>query len=194
MSDADAATDDAQGQEPEDVTPTPEPAPQDEPAKPEPKVFDEDYVKQLRSEAAKHRSEAKKAAEELEKLRRAAMSEQERAIAEATDAGYKRALSEIGSRLVDAEIKAAAAGRFTEGQMAVLLQGLNRSAFLGEDGTVDVKSVQTFVDGLAPKNEAPTTHGFPDLGQGARSQAPPALNSDGLKDALMRAVGAPMPR
>lgn len=189
MSETDAtATDDAPAQEAETVT-TPEPAPKDDAAKaPEPKVFDEDYVKQLRAEAAKHRSEAKKAADELEKLRRAAMSEQERAIAEATDAGYKRALSEIGSRLVDAEIKAAAAGRFTEGQMTVLLQGLNRTAFLADDGTVDVKSVQAFVEGLAPAPPEPKMPGFPDLGQGARSAAPP-LNGDPLLRDLKQKLG-----
>ena len=186
MSDTDTATDDAPTQEVDDVTtpePTPEPA-----AKAEAKVFDEDYVKQLRAEAAKHRSEAKKAAEELEKLRKAAMTEQERAIAEAQESGYKRALTEVGTRLVDAEIRAVAAGRFTDGQMGVLLQGLNRAAFLAEDGTVDVKSVQEFVDGLAPKQPEPSVPGFPDLGQGARSAAPP-LNGDPLLRDLKRKLG-----
>lgn len=187
MSETDTTTtDDAPTQEVE--TPTP-PASEDDAAKaPEPKMFDEDYVKQLRAEAAKHRSEAKKAADELDKLRRAAMTEQERAIAEATDAGYKRALSEIGTKLVDAEIKAAAAGRFTDGQMGVLLQGLNRAAFLAVDGSVDVKSVQAFVDGLAPKQPEPTVPGFPDLGQGARSSGQP-LNGDPLLRDLKHKLG-----
>lgn len=180
MPDADApTTDNAPAPEAETIE-TPPTAPAEEAAKPDQKVFDEAYVKQLRGEAAKYRSEAKNAAEELEKLRRAAMSEQERAIVEARAEGRLAAMSEFGARVVDAEIRAAAAGRFTDGQMRVLLQGLNRSAFLAEDGSVDEKSVHEFVDGIAPPQQpAADQRTILDLGQGARGDAN-ALNGDPL--------------
>jgi glucose/arabinose dehydrogenase len=180
MPDADASTTDnapAPEAETSETSPT---APVEEAAKPDQKVFDEAYVKQLRGEAAKYRSEAKNAAEELEKLRKAAMSEQERAIVEARAEGRLSAMSEFGARVVDAEIRAAAAGRFTDGQMRVLLQGLNRSAFLAEDGSVDEKSVHEFVDGIAPPpQQATDQRTILDLGQGARGDAN-ALNGDPL--------------
>jgi hypothetical protein len=190
MSEADTtAPDNAPPQDGESAPtpPPPEPKAEAEAPKPESKTFDEAYVKQLRSEAAKARVEAKNAADELEKLRRAAMSEQERAIVEARDEGRRQALGEIGVRLVDAEIRAVAAGRFTDGQMSVLMQGLNRQAFLADDGSVDVKSVQTFVDGLAPKQDT-SPPGFPDMGQGPRSTNT-ALNGDPLLRDLKAKLG-----
>lgn len=188
MSNTDAVTDDAPAPETETVT-QPEPAPKEEASKPDSKVFDEAYVKQLRSEAAKFRSEAKAAAEELEQLRRAAMTEQERAIVEAREEGRRMAATEWGSKMVDAEIKAVAAGRFSEGQMNVLFQGLNRAAFLKEDGSVDMKSVQEFVEGLAPRPPESKPQSFPDLGQGIRTTDNTALNGDPLLRDLKRHLG-----
>lgn len=177
---------------PETETPTTPPTPTEEASKPEPKTFDEVYVKQLRSEAAKYRSEAKTAAEELEKLRVAAMSEQERAIAEARIEGRTLALHELGSRLVDAEIRAAASGRLKDGQMRILLQGLNRSAFLTDDGAVDEKAVREFVNGIAPApaepQGPPPDPRFPDFGQGQRGPSP-AANDDSLLRALEEISG-----
>jgi hypothetical protein len=91
----------------------------------------------------------------------------------------------LGSKLAAAEVRAAAAGRLTDEQLVTLLDGLNLSAFVGDDGEVDQAKVVKFVDGIAPKTDAP---GFPDLGQGARQ--PLALGSDPLLDALKKTVGA----
>lgn len=191
MPDAEAPTaDDAPT--PEVETPTPPPTTPTEAPKPESKTFDEAYVKQLRSEAAKYRSEAKTAAEELEKLRVAAMSEQERAIAEARIEGRTAAIHELGTRLVDAEIRAVASGRLTAGQMKILLQGLNRSAFLTDDGAVDEKAVKDFVEGIAPapaeQQGPPPDPRFPDFGQGQRGPSP-ASNDDSLLRALEEVSG-----
>jgi hypothetical protein len=145
--------------------------------------------------ARQHEGEQSKTAKELAALRRQSMTETERAVAEAQDSGYKRAVQEFGGKLVDAEIRAVAAGRLDDGQLGFLFQGLNRSVFLNEDGTVDAKSVTTFVDGLAPKpappeEVVPQSPSFPDLGQGVRGVSP-ALNSNEFEQVLRRAVGAP---
>lgn len=67
------------GQEPNPADPGQEPGgePQD-PPKGEPKTFDEDYVKSLRAEAAKHRKEAADAKAKAAELENAQLSETER--------------------------------------------------------------------------------------------------------------------
>lgn len=113
------------------------------------------------------------ASRELDKLRQSQMSETEKAVAEAKATGRSEALREIGGRLVDAEVKAAAAGRLTDGQRDALLDGLDRTRFLTEDGDVDTARVAKWVDSIAPAKatEEPETNGRPrvDLGQGRRS-------------------------
>lgn len=161
---------------------------------PKPADAGDDLAAQLaewKAEARKHEENAKKAnerakenakaAQELEKLRQQSMTEQEKAMATAETAGYEKARVEFASKLVDAELRAAAAGRLDAKALNVLLQGLNRAAFLLDDGTVDEKSVREFVDGIAPPppEPGPATSGFPDLGQGARGPIP-ALNGDPL--------------
>lgn len=127
------------------------------------------------------------AAKELEELRKQAMSDQERAVAEAQAAGRAEALSEVASEIVDARIEAAAAGRMQETQLATLLEGLDRTRFLTGDGKVDLAKVQAFVDGIAPAAE-PGDPEFPDLGQGAQGQAH-ALNGDPMLRAIQSKVG-----
>lgn len=147
--------------------------------------------------ARKHEDRAKansSAAKELEELRKASMSEVERAVAEAKAAGRAEAIAEVGTQLVDAELRAAAAGRLADAQLDVLLQGLNRAAFLGADGTVDRASVVKFVNGIAPaaKEENSTSTGNPfDFGQGARggdrNEMP--LNGDPILAAVNSKLG-----
>lgn len=151
-------------------------------------------VERWKALARQNELENSKTAKELDSLRKKSMTDQERAVAEANDSGYKRAVMEFGGKLVDAEIRAVATGRLDDAQLGFLFQGLNRSVFLNEDGSVDVKSVNTFVDGLAPKPappEDPPKSQFPDLGQGVRGLAPTALNGDPLLAALKAKVGAP---
>lgn len=172
--------------------PTPQPVPDKEPAGDDTAKLKMELEK-WRAMARQHESENKKAGKELEELRRKSMSEQEKAVLDAKASGRSEVLVEMGAKLVDAEIRAVAAGRLDPGQLAVLFQGLNRSVFLLEDGSVDEKSVHAFIDGLAPKPqepEPPKSPQFPDLGQGVRGASPVALNGDPLLAALKRAVGA----
>jgi hypothetical protein len=132
------------------------------------------------------------AAKKLAEVERSAMSDQERAVAEATAAARAQVLAEVGSTLVDAEVKAAAATLTAAGRSVdadALLEGdtLNRTAFLGEDGRPDTAKIAAWLDKVAPKapdpdQQQPTAPVWPDLGQGQRGPANKdmALNGDPL--------------
>lgn len=109
----------------------------------------------------------KTAADELEALKRSQMSDQEKAVDEARIAARAEALRDVGAKLVDAEIRAASAGRMSDEQRTVLLDGLDRSRFLTDDGDVDTAKVASFIDGIAPA-KGDDGKRFPDLGQGRR--------------------------
>lgn len=115
--------------------------------------------------AQKHEERAKanhSAKLELEKLQAAQMTEQEKAIAEATAKARAEVMAEVGSSLVEAEFKAASAGRDID--LPELLENLDRSKFLTEDGKPDAARIGQFVAKIAPvKRQAAT-----DTGQGAR--------------------------
>lgn len=142
-------------------------------------------------EAAEYRKQLRAVQSDLEKLRKAQMTEAEKLVAEAETRGRTSALTEIGQRLVRAEFRAQAAGR-VDG-LDDLLDDLNLAKFIGEDGEPDVKAIAARVARLAPPPPAedPRAPGpRPDLSQGG-SRNNLALNSDALTDALKAAVGAP---
>jgi hypothetical protein len=103
------------------------------------------------------------AAKELEELKKKGMSDTEKAVAEAKAEGRKEALLESGSLMVEAEIKAAAAGRNVD--VAALLEGIDRSRFLNDDGKPDTDAITAWVDKIAP-SKSDEKKPFPDLGQG----------------------------
>jgi hypothetical protein len=129
------------------------------------------------------------AAKELEQLRQQSMTDQEKAVEQAKSEARAEALRTIGGRLVDASVRVAAAGRIPDESVVVLLQGLDRSKFLDENGEVDEKSVAAFVDGIAPKAPEPEPQGFPDLGQGPRGGNQMPLNGDPLEKSLRNVLG-----
>lgn len=124
--------------------------------------------------ARKHEDRAKAnaaAAKELEELKAKHMSEQERAVAEAKAAGRAEALKEAGALLVDASVKAAAAGRGID--VEALLEGVDRGRFLDDAGKPDTKAIQAWVDRVAPAGTGGTPNGGrPDTGQGNRGSRP----------------------
>lgn len=152
-----------------------------------------------KAEARKWEERAKKDAEkaktasnavkELEQLKASSMTEQEKLVEQARTEARSVALAEVGGRLVDASVRVAAAGRIPDETVGVLLQGLDRSKFLDDNGEVDEKSIAVFVDGIAPKQTEPEPQGFPDLGQGARSGNQMPLNGDPLEKSLRNALG-----
>lgn len=136
--------------------------------------------------ARKNETRAKanaEAARELDRLKRQSMSETDRAVAEAVAKAHREAQERFGSRLVDAEVRAVAAGRAVN--VDALLEGLDRSRFLTDDGDPDVKGIAAWLDKVAPKVNAENGRQL-DLGQGART-APPA-GAD-MNQLLRRAAG-----
>ena len=146
-------------------------------------------VEKWKAQARKHEDRAKAnaaAAKELEQVKAASMTEQERAVEQARAETRTATLIEVGGRLAAAEVRVAAAGRFTPEQLDSLLENVDLSKFVTDDGDVDADKVRSFVDGIAPQpQQAPPL----DLGQGARSGTP-ALGSDPLLQALKNTVGA----
>lgn len=122
--------------------------------------------------ARKHEERAKAnatAAKDLDKLQKATASDQERAVIEAKEAGKAEAMGSVGSKLVDAEFRAAAAGRLDDRQRTALIDGLDRSKFLTDDGDVDTDKVAALIEGIAgPKSDKDDKTPFPGLGQGKR--------------------------
>jgi hypothetical protein len=145
--------------------------------------------------AKKHERQAKEniaAAKELARVRREAMTDQERAVAEAVEKAKAEAFTEsasrFGARLVAADIKASAAGRLSAEQIDALTARLDVSGFLTADGEVNAGAITEFVESIAPA-PAPGQTGFPDLGQGARGPAPLPLNGDPLERDLKSKLG-----
>ncbi len=115
----------------------------------------------------------KTAAEELAELKKQGMTDLEKAAAEARAEGAAEARKQFGARLVDAEVRAAAAGRDKD-VIDGLLDGLDRSKFLTDEGEPDTKAIAKWVERVAPKQATPPL----DLGQGARAgtEAAPDMN------------------
>lgn len=125
--------------------------PQEGATEQEPKTFDADYVANLRKEAARYRTEAKKASEALEQQRQASMTEAEKAVAEAEARGRTSATQDFGKKLATAEIRAVAAD--AKADLTGVFDYLDLTRFVGEDGEPDARAIQAFVNAL-PKKEA----------------------------------------
>ena len=144
--------------------------------------------------ARKHEDRAKAnatAAKELEQVKAASMTEQEKAVAEAVAAARLSTLIEVGGRLAAAEVRVAAAGRLDDQQLNTILDTVDLSKFLDEDGDVDTAKVAAFVEGIAPAkapDDLSSMFETVDLGQGARGKDLP-LNGDPLLNAVRDRLG-----
>lgn len=156
-----------EGQEPPAPTPTTPPAPQAAPTSPQAASGDElgDGGRKALDEERRARRAADKAlkdaAAELEKLRSASMSDQEKAVAQAKAAGRAEAVQETASRLVRAEVRALAAGKLADPADAIYLLG-DLSDYVASDGDVDSKAIAKAIDALvhdkpylAPQGSSP---------------------------------------
>ncbi|MGW2539323.1 hypothetical protein ACWC5I_00225 [Kitasatospora sp. NPDC001574] len=113
----------------------------------------------------------KAASKELEDLKAAAMSDQEKALADARAEGRKSALSEVGTSLVQAEIRAQAA---TVG-VSVSTEYLDLGRFLADDGRADAEKVKGYIESLPKPSTEPK---FPELqGAGYHRSAGPGVTS-----------------
>lgn len=137
--------------------------------------------------AQKHEKRAKDnadAAKELDQLRTAAMSDQEKAVATAVAQARSDMLRQVGARLVDAEVRAAAAGKGIDTD--ALLDGLDRTRFLDDDGEPKRDDIAAWLDRLMPTTEG--NGRTPDFGQGARGGRGTPATGLGNDDALTRSL------
>lgn len=141
--------------------------------------------------------ELKARAEQYDALVAASQTEHEKAVAEARRQGAAEATTAANGKLVEAYVRAAAAGRLDDQRVNTLLEGLDRSRFVGANGEVDTDRVTQFVAAFAPPaptgqpagtdpasqspGQQPTLAGppaaaaptrVPDLGQGQYQNAP----------------------
>ncbi len=111
----------------------------------------EDRVKQMGDYA-----QLKEQAEAYQKYLQDSQTEQQKAVAEAEARGRKAALAEAGGHMVEAYVRASAAGRMSGEQVDTLLQGLDRTRFVNPStGQVDAAMVQSYIAMLAPAPAAP---------------------------------------
>jgi DNA polymerase III alpha subunit (gram-positive type) len=103
------------------------------------------------------------AAKELEALKKASLSDQERLIESTREETRKAVRLEFAGKLVDAELKSALNGKTLEGN-AIL--DFNKSAFIDDSGDIDTEAIQAWVEAHTKPAEAP----LPDLGQGVRGK------------------------
>lgn len=139
--------------------------------------------RRLRKEAEKR---AKTQETELQKLRDANLNEVDKAIIAAKEEGKSEALREAGLGRVEDAVRAAAGGRQVD--VDALLDGLDRTKFLEDDGGPDREAITAWVEKLAPQQEE-TQPGFPSLEQGTRSASGPNLGSNELVKALETQLG-----
>ena len=134
----------------------------------------------------KWESRAKATHKELEDLRKQHMTDNEKALEDAKAAGRDEERKTLGARLVAAEVKVAAAGRMKSDALDTLVDSLNPTKFLTDDGEVDTEAVKTFVEGVVPAKGDDEEDGSgkdkrrrPDMGQGRRSGKAKASVSSG---------------
>lgn len=137
--------------------------------------------------ARKHEDRAKanaSAAKELEQVKQASMSDQEKAVELARNQARTEVLMEIATERVEDAVRLAAAGRNVD--VDALLDGLDRSRFVTEEGRPDTEAIASWVDRIAPKSDQPYTA---DLGQGSRTGSQTPLGSDPLLNTLKQSIG-----
>lgn len=95
---------------------------------------------------ANERKRTEKVERELAELRRAAMTDQEKAVAEARTEGERIASRKLAAKLLDAEVRAQAAGKLADPADAAKL--LDLETLLDDEGEFDPKEIAKALDDL----------------------------------------------
>lgn len=125
----------------------------------------EDRVKAFGGLTPEQLADLRAKAQRAESLERDLMSDSERAVAEAAEQARLVAEAELWPRLVDAELRAAAAAAGKDlGKLQANLKLVDRSKFLTDSGDIDTDMVTEYVDGIAPatgtrRGPSPEGHG-----------------------------------
>lgn len=136
----------------------------------QPRVYDEAFVNDLKKQNHRFRQQA-----------RDAMSESERAIAEAEERGRTAATANYGKRLARAEFDSLAGRRNPKADTAAVLEFVDLARFVGEDGEPDTKAIKAAVERLVP-----ASNGAPDFDGGPRGRT--AATTD-MNQVIRRAAG-----
>jgi hypothetical protein len=115
-------------------------------------------------------------ANEFDKQRKAAMTDAERAVAEAEERGRTAATTEFGHELARTRFDALAGRRNKDFDTAQALEFVDLGKFLGEDGRPDDKAITAAVERLVP---APAD-GAPSFDGGTRTPTAPQTGMTGL--------------
>jgi hypothetical protein len=146
----------------------------------EEKPTDDPRITKANQEAARYRRELREAQRELEKIRTASMTEQEKAVAEAEQRGRSAALADTGARLARAEFRAAAAGRLDKEALDGFLEFADLRKFVGDDGEPDAKAIEAAVKKLGGSTKPTNFDG------GART---PAAKPNDMNSLIRHAAG-----
>jgi hypothetical protein len=138
-------------------------------------------------ERAKERGDyddVKTKADQYDALLKSTQTDQERTVETAKKEAEEQARADERAknlpRLVDSEIRIAAAGRIDAERLKAAIEPLDRSKFLTDKGEVDEEKVASFVATLAPSDDGKGKT-FPNLGQGRRTEAAKASVSRGAE-------------
>jgi hypothetical protein len=131
-----------------------------------------------------------KATSELEKFRESQLSEQEKAIKAAREEGLTEGLTKGNSRLIRAEVIAAAAGKVADPDDVFAILSTNGSLAaleVGDNGEIDADTIKTAIDDLVKAKPHLASVRHPGFGQ--RGPAPAdGLTTDQAFDSFLRAA------
>jgi hypothetical protein len=165
MSESPPETGTAPPEQPAETAP-PAPQPQEPPA--------EDYEAKWKAQQKVNRDLEKK----LEQTRTANMNETEKAVHEAEQRGRSAASKDFGQRLARTEFDALAARRNPDFNTANVLEYVDLSKMVGDDGEPDAKALRSAVERLVPE---PPEGVAPDFSGGTRT---PASKTQSFGDVL----------
>ena len=138
-----------------------------------------------RARAKEAEKRAKQLERELAQVRTANLSDAEKAVAEAEQRGAQKAAEQWSQRLVRADFVAAASKRNPDFDAASVLDDLNLSRFVGDDGEPDAAAIAAAVERLIPSG---TRRPRGDADQGPRDPSAD-VPADKLADAVLARRG-----
>ena len=164
--------------QPPPAPPAPQP-PAPPPAEPEPAP--DDGAGEVRAALERERARSREFERQLQELRNAQMTDQEKALAAAREDGRKEAARAAGVALAAAEFRALAVGKLADPGKMIEDGDLNLGRFVADDGTIDAKGLAKLVDRLAA-NAAPVNGSGPGVPAGPRGAGP--ADGDFLRAAM----------
>lgn len=137
----------------------------------------------MKAERNAANSRVKALERELAAAKTAAMTDAERAVADAEARGRSAVLAEVGQKLARARFDALAGRRNANADTAKVLEFVDLRRFVGDDGELDEKAIAAAVERLVPAPPA----GPPSFDGGARSTASAPTDMNAL---IRRQLGA----